>query len=63
MFEKDFLMGLVHKLPTFRLGDKEYGLDILKVQEIIGMQKIISISRIEKAVKVLLSLEKNIVSG
>ena len=37
--------GRAGKYLTFRLGDEEFGLEILKVQEIIQMQSITRVPR------------------
>ncbi|MFO7816403.1 MAG: chemotaxis protein CheW [Desulfovibrionales bacterium] len=37
---RDALTELAGKYLTFRLGEEDFGLRILKVQEIIGMQEI-----------------------
>ncbi|MFW5751074.1 MAG: chemotaxis protein CheW, partial [Planctomycetota bacterium] len=36
----DSMAGVAGKYLTFRLADEEYGLQILKVQEIIGLMAV-----------------------
>ncbi|MFP3999659.1 MAG: chemotaxis protein CheW, partial [Desulfobacterales bacterium] len=43
--DQDSLADLAGKYLTFNLGDEGYGIEILKVQEIIGMQEITKIPR------------------
>ncbi len=49
------------KYLTFRLGDEDFGLEILKVQEIIGMQEITAIPRMPPAVKGVINLRGKVI--
>ncbi len=49
------------KFLTFSLGNEEYGLPIVKVQEIIGMMKITSIPRTPIFVKGVINLRGKII--
>lgn len=55
------MMGLAGKYLTFRLGEEDYGLEILKVQEIIGMQEITSIPRTPKFLKGVINLRGKVI--
>ncbi len=55
------LSGLAGKYLTFRLGEEEYGLEILKVQEIIGMQEITSIPRTPDFMKGVINLRGKVI--
>lgn len=55
------LMGLAGKYLTFRLGEEDYGLEILKVQEIIGMQEITSIPRTPEFLKGVINLRGKVI--
>jgi purine-binding chemotaxis protein CheW len=54
-------MGLAGKYLTFRLGEEDYGLEILKVQEIIGMQEITSIPRTPEFLKGVINLRGKVI--
>jgi len=54
--EQESLAHLAGKYLTFRLGNEGYGLEILKVQEIIGMQPITGIPRTPAAIKGVINL-------
>ncbi len=53
--------GLAGKYLTFNLGDEGYGLGILKVQEIIGMQKITAIPAVPPYVKGVINLRGKVI--
>jgi purine-binding chemotaxis protein CheW len=52
---------LAGKYLTFNLGDEQYGLEILKVQEIIGMQSITKIPRTPDYVKGVINLRGKVI--
>ncbi len=52
---------LAGKYLTFRLGGEDFGLMILKVQEIIGMQAITGIPRTPEAVKGVINLRGKVI--
>jgi purine-binding chemotaxis protein CheW len=52
---------LAGKYLTFNLGDEEYGLEILKVQEIIGMQEITKVPRSPEYVKGVINLRGKVI--
>jgi purine-binding chemotaxis protein CheW len=52
---------LAGKYLTFNLGDEGYGLEILKVQEIIGMQEITKIPRTPDYVKGVINLRGKVI--
>lgn len=49
------------KYLTFRLGAEEYGLDILKVQEIIGIMPITSVPRTPASVRGVINLRGRVI--
>ncbi len=53
--------GLAGKYLTFNLGEEGYGLEILKVQEIIGMQTITKIPRTPECVKGVINLRGKVI--
>src|SRR6056297_2340911 len=55
------LSDLAGKYLTFNLGDEGYGLEILKVQEIIGMQEITKIPRTPDYVKGVINLRGKVI--
>lgn len=55
------LDALAGKYLTFRLGNEDFGLEILKVQEIIGMQEITSIPRTPAYVKGVINLRGKVI--
>ncbi len=55
------LARLAGKYLTFQLGDESYGLEILKVQEIIGMQTITRIPRTPEYVKGVINLRGKVI--
>ncbi|MFO8085841.1 MAG: chemotaxis protein CheW [Desulfobacterales bacterium] len=55
------LADLAGKYLTFNLGDEGYGLEILKVQEIIGMQEITKIPRTPAYVKGVINLRGKVI--
>ncbi|MGM0454366.1 MAG: chemotaxis protein CheW [Thermodesulfobacteriota bacterium] len=55
------LAELAGKYLTFNLGDEGYGLEILKVQEIIGMQEITKIPRTPAYVKGVINLRGKVI--
>jgi len=52
---------LAGKYLTFRLGDEEYGLEILKVQEIIQLQNITRIPRTPACVRGVINLRGKVI--
>ena len=50
-----------NKHLTFCLGDEEYGLDILKVQEIIGIMSITRVPRTPKSVRGVINLRGKVI--
>ncbi len=58
---REFLRNLAGKYLTFRLGEEDYGLEILKVQEIIGMQEITGIPRTPDFVKGVINLRGKVI--
>jgi purine-binding chemotaxis protein CheW len=52
---------LAGKYLTFNLGNEQYGLEILKVQEIIGMQGITKIPRTPAYVKGVINLRGKVI--
>lgn len=59
--DQDSLADLAGKYLTFNLGDEGYGLEILKVQEIIGMQEITKIPRTPDYVKGVINLRGKVI--
>ncbi|HMA67392.1 MAG TPA: chemotaxis protein CheW [Desulfosalsimonadaceae bacterium] len=55
------LSELAGKYLTFNLGNEGYGLEILKVQEIIGMQEITKIPRTPAYVKGVINLRGKVI--
>jgi len=55
------LSDLAGKYLTFNLGDEGYGLEILKVQEIIGMQEITKIPRTPDYVRGVINLRGKVI--
>lgn len=49
------------KYLTFRLGEEEYGLEILRVREIIGLMPITSVPRTPEAVRGVINLRGKII--
>ncbi|MGM0787505.1 MAG: chemotaxis protein CheW [Thermodesulfobacteriota bacterium] len=55
------MAGLAGKYLTFLLEDESYGIEILKVQEIIGMQTITRIPRTPEYVKGVINLRGKVI--
>lgn len=55
------LSELGGKYLTFRLGEEDFGLKILRVQEIIGMQEITSIPRTPPSVRGVINLRGKVI--
>lgn len=53
--------SIAGKYLTFNLGDEGYGLEILKVQEIIGMQEITKIPKTPEYVKGIINLRGKVI--
>ena len=53
--------GLAGKYLTFKLVDEEYGLEILKVREIIGMMAITSLPRTPSFVRGVINLRGKVI--
>ena len=49
------------KYLTFKLADEQYGLEILKVQEIIGMMKVTSVPRTPEFVRGVINLRGKVI--
>lgn len=54
--------GIGGKYLTFAVGKEEYGLEILKVREIIGLMEIIAIPRTPPSVKGVINLRGQVIS-
>lgn len=50
-----------HKYLTFKLGDESYGLDILRVQEIIGMMPVTRVPRTPAFVRGVINLRGRVI--
>ena len=55
------LAGLAGKYLTFRLANEEYGLEIMKVQEIIGMMPVTQVPRVPEYVRGVINLRGRII--
>jgi purine-binding chemotaxis protein CheW len=55
------LAGLAGKYLTFRLANEEYGLEIMKVQEIIGMMPVTQVPRVADYVRGVINLRGRII--
>ena len=55
------LLHLAGKYLTFQLGDEIFGLEILKVQEIIGMQNVTQIPRTPSHVRGVINLRGQVI--
>lgn len=53
--------GLAGKYLTFRMADEEYGLEIMKVQEIIGILPVTSIPKVPAYVRGVINLRGRII--
>ena len=53
--------GATSKFLTFALGDEEYGLEILKVREIIGLMDITSVPRMPGFVRGVINLRGRVI--
>lgn len=58
---KTALAHLAGKYLTFKLAEEEYGLEIMKVQEIIGMMPITSVPRVPDYVRGVINLRGRII--
>lgn len=63
--QSDELMGIGVKLQgkymTFKLADEEYGLEILKVREIIGLMEITRVPRTEGFIRGVINLRGKVI--
>ncbi|MFW6428658.1 MAG: chemotaxis protein CheW [Desulfosalsimonas sp.] len=59
--QDESLASLAGKYLTFLLGEESYGIEILKVQEIIGMQTITRIPRTPEYVKGVINLRGKVI--
>jgi len=59
--EKRDMAGLAGKYLTFRLAGEEYGLEILKVREIIGMMEISAVPRTPEFVRGVINLRGKVI--
>ncbi len=55
------MAGLAGKYLTFRLAEEEYGLEIMKVQEIIGLLPVTKIPRVPNYVRGVINLRGKII--
>ena len=55
------LAGLAGKYLTFRLANEEYGLQIMKVQEIIGMLPVTSLPQLPRYVRGIVNLRGRVI--
>jgi purine-binding chemotaxis protein CheW len=55
------LAGLAGKYLTFRISNDEYGLEIMKVQEIIGMMPVTQVPRVPDYVRGVINLRGRII--
>lgn len=53
--------GVTHEFLTFTLGSEEYGIDILRVQEIRGYEAVTAIANAPAFIKGVINLRGNIV--
>ena len=53
--------GLAGKFMTFKLGDEEYGIEILKVREIIGLMEITRVPRVSTCIRGVINLRGKVV--
>lgn len=51
----------LNKYLTFQLGDEEYGLEILKVREIIGLMEITNVPRMPNFVRGVINLRGKVI--
>jgi purine-binding chemotaxis protein CheW len=61
VFESSSAVVPVREFLAFRLGEEEYGIDILKVQEIRGYDAVTSIANTPDFIKGVINLRGNIV--
>lgn len=59
--EKSATLAKTNKHLTFRLGNEEYGLDILRVQEIIGIMPITRVPRTPAFVRGVINLRGKVI--
>ncbi len=59
--DESSMAQLAGKYLTFHLGEETYGLEILKVQEIIGMQEITKVPRTPDYVKGVINLRGKVI--
>jgi len=59
--KSDALTELAGKYLTFRLGDEGYGLEILKVQEIMGMMDVTRVPRTPEFVRGVINLRGKVI--
>ena len=59
--ERAVMADLAGKYLTFLLADEEYGLEIMKVQEIIGMMPITKVPRVPEYVRGVINLRGRII--
>ncbi len=59
--DKEFMSQSINEFLTFRLGSEEYGIDILKVQEIRGYDSITQIANAPEFIKGVVNLRGIIV--
>ena len=57
----DEMASLAGKYLTFKLKDEHYGLEILKVQEIIGLMDITPVPRVPAAIRGVINLRGRII--
>jgi purine-binding chemotaxis protein CheW len=59
--KSSYLAGLAGKYLTFRLASEEYGLEIIKVQEIIGLLPVTHVPRVPDYVRGVINLRGRII--
>jgi|OpeIllAssembly_1097287.scaffolds.fasta_scaffold352927_1 purine-binding chemotaxis protein CheW len=57
----DAAATLAGKFMTFKLGDEEYGIEILKVREIIGLMEITRVPRVSSCIRGVINLRGKVV--
>lgn len=58
---EDSYAGRIGKYLTFALGDEEYGLEILKVREIIGLMEITRVPRMPSYIRGVINLRGKVI--
>ena len=58
---RDTTAALAGKYLTFRIGEEEYGLEILRVREIIGLMEITPVPRTPESIRGVINLRGRII--